>query len=123
MSALTPREALLRAADLTGETSVAGWLRFHAMLPVYDPASEPVVDTLGRPVGHFLIIIDESYDASTVLGIFASFDEARDHVEELVARNAYVPGHTEIQEWRGALLVQSWDRDSPTLHPDEWTGR
>lgn len=51
---------------------------------------------------HFLVINHESYDSSIVFGVFASFAEARSHVESSV----WPDHHPVIEEWDGSLFVR-----------------
>lgn len=69
---------------------------------------------------HYLAIHHESYDRSTVLGVFDSFVDARDHVEAEAAKpDAYTAERLAvIQEWHGATLTAEHERD--LLRPQVW---
>jgi len=69
---------------------------------------------------HFLIINHESYDSSTVFGIFGTFLEARDLIEAEVARGSYSSAATnaEIEEWDGDALVRIHSRSY--VSPNVW---
>jgi hypothetical protein len=60
---------------------------------------------------HFLAINHESYDLSTVHGVFDTFVEARDHLEALTAANAEgSPRNAVVEEWDGATYIATYDR-------------
>jgi hypothetical protein len=87
-------------------------------------------------MSHFLLIDVGSYDASTVYGIYATFDAAREDAEnrtaakdeiERQARANRVPGQlgdpgpyvdsreygierAQIEEWDDSMHMQSWER-------------
>lgn len=68
-------------------------------------------------MSHFLAIAEESYDRSTIFGIFDTFEAARDELERLTNStdksrdNAYGADRATIQEWAGPKRVTEWERD------------
>lgn len=62
---------------------------------------------------HFLVINHESYDPSTVFGIFDTFEAARKHMETEAAKpDAYSNANfAEIEEWDGGRQTANYARD------------
>ncbi|MBT2475840.1 hypothetical protein J7E68_14970 [Microbacterium sp. ISL-103] len=69
---------------------------------------------------HFLTIHHESYDRSTVFGVFDTFLAARDHLEaEAEKPGAYSSAALAVvEEWDGPKLVATHER--AILAPKVW---
>jgi len=72
---------------------------------------------------HFLAVHYESYDSTTVFGIFSTFIAARDHIEA----EARKPGASTaerlaiIEEWDGPACIATHERD--WVAPQIWNRR
>lgn len=74
-------------------------------------------------MSHYLAIEEESYDKSTIYGIFDTFNDARDYLEADAPDYPYpVSGSAEIQEWNGSKHVNSWERsyNAPQIWEPRW---
>ena len=78
--------------------------------------AHPQVDTLGRPIGHFIAVTHESYDSDTTYGIYSTFEEARDEIERRTEEpRADGDGsivHAVVEGWQGSVYVRTYSRDS-----------
>lgn len=67
---------------------------------------------------HFLAVHYESYDSTTVFGVFSTFLAARDHIEAKAAE----PGASTaerlaiIEEWDESACIATHERDWATAH-------
>ena len=72
---------------------------------------------------HFLVITEESYDVSTVHGVYQTFEAARDDTErrteaDLTATDSEYISRAVIQEWTGRTSGRTWEREGAALN---WT--
>lgn len=73
---------------------------------------------------HFLAINHESYDTSTVFGVFDTFEAARDHLEAEAAKpNSYSSANiADVEEWDASQHKATFERDyrNPMLWVERW---
>lgn len=64
---------------------------------------------------HYLAITHETYDSSTVFGVFDTIYAARDHIEAVHADTTsdlhYPARDAVIEEWDGSEQIATYERD------------